>query len=600
MPRSTRHRLWYSWTPTCLDCNLAQDALAPMWEKACNAAMPRPIGTVMMGARALPFSLFLLLGGCFSPSVPSGESESAGAGAAGGSSGGSPGGTGSSRGSGGVDDSGSSGSAGGPGGSSGVLGEPPVITLFTANGADSGLFVSFASGVDLRVEATDPDGTVVSAEFFRDGESIGIADAKTGGGFDVEHLVSGAEGNGDSVFEVTVTDNEGNTADAEIDALFDLPNGGLIEGWNFDNGESASAYAVRPTSEGDHFVWAGVVEIDGESVLRVDREEGTSWQSTLNDTGSFGADIVIREDGTHLVAGSFRDGETPTTGLYSFSAAGNPAGQTSVNGAPTPGLDNWAQALEVDAEGRPYVLGFYSGGATAASYLLRLSDDLSVDWKRDVTDSPMTDGEPFAYDFDVREDGAIVVVGSRPVGTNKLWLATYDASGDLQEQQTINSEFETSLGYDVSWFGSGGLVVAGTINEGDGWSRFVRAYDDGLLEEWTVGGPSNGDFAQAITTDGFGRAVVASTENCSLNSGAGLFESCRLVIRSYSRGGVLRWQHNAEGDEQEFNGPVLWLPGFKADIEVDRYGYVYVSAQHRLPLGGDERRSEWWAEKHHP
>ncbi|MGH1348899.1 MAG: hypothetical protein ACRBN8_45620 [Nannocystales bacterium] len=103
-----------------------------------------------------------------------------------------------------------------------------------------------------------------------------------------------------------------------------------------------------------------------------------------------------------------------------------------------------------------------------------------------------------------------------------------------------------------------------------------------------------------MTTDAFGRTIAVSTETCSFNAGAALFDACRLVVRSYDREGQMRWQHQAEGTDPEFNGPVLFLPGFKADVEVDRYGYVYVSAQHRLPLGGDERRSEWWAEKHHP
>lgn len=551
---------------------------------------------------ALPLGLLLALAGCFSPSVPPGETGDDGSsGATDGTSAGTSQGTsqGGTEGSSGQDDADSGSSDGSESGSSGQVGQPPVITLFTANGVESDLFVDFASGVDLHVEASDPDGTVVSAEFLRDGVSLGVVDVESEGGFDLEHLVSGAEENGDSGFEVIVTDNDGNTAQADLNALFELPNGGLIEGWNFDNGESASAYAVRPTSEGDSFVWAGVVEVDGDPVLRVDREEGASWQSTLNDAGTFGADILIRNDGSHLVVGSFHDGDGLGTGVFEFSAAGNPTGQLLVNGAPTSGPDNWALALEADGEDRPYVLGFYAGGA-GSSYLARLSDDLSIDWKRDVTGSAMTDGTPFAYDFDVRDDGMIAVVGGRPVGTNKLWLGIYDASGDLQEQMTINSEFDTSIGYDVAWFDDGGLVVSGTINEGDGWARFIRAYDDALLEDWTVDGPANDDFAQAVTTDAFGRAIVVSTETCSLNVDGGLFDSCRLVVRSYSRDGQLRWQHQAEGSEQELNGPVLWLPGFKADVETDRYGYVYVSAQHRLPLGGDQIRSEWWAEKHHP
>ena len=581
----------------------AVDACLRGVKNFCNARALRSSGGLTMIYRMLPIALLAVLPGCFAPEVPAGGtggSDATDAGSSGGSGGSSGPASETSSSSTGADASTGSGGVDTTEESSGSVGQPPTITLFTANGVESDLAVSVSSGVDLRVEATDADGTVVEAEFFRDGVSVAVIDMETGGGFAAEMLVSGAEENGDSDLEAVVRDNDGNTASATIDASFDLPNGGLIESWNFDNGVSASVYAIRPNAEGDQVVWTGAAEVaNGTAVLRADRAEGASWQSTQNDGATFGSDIIIREDGTHLVAGSFDDAGDLTTGLFEYTSAGNTAGQTTINGAPNPGPNNWALGLEQDSDGRVYILGAYAG-AGPSSYLARLTDDLTVDWKRDVTGSAMTDGSPVAYDFDVRADGMIAVVGGRAVGSDKLWIGIYDTSGDLQDQLTLSSEFDTSIGYDVSWFEDGGLVVSGTVNEGDGWARIVRAYDDELIEEWTLDGPSNDDFAQAVTTDAFGRTIAVSTETCSLNAAGALFDSCRLVVRSYDREGQLRWQHQAEGSDPEFNGPVLFLPGFKADVEVDRYGYVYVSAQHRLPLGGDERRSEWWAEKHHP
>ena len=560
----------------------------------------------MMTSKTLPIALLLATPACFAPGVPTGEDTE---GSSSGSTGDAP--TGGPAPSSGPDE-GSSGAAatgstnpGGEsgsesGGSSGDIGQGPAIDLFTANGSESTVTINASGDIALRVEASDPDGTVVEAEFSRDGTTIATVETEPAGTFETTLLVSGAEENGDSVLEVTVRDNDGNTATATIDGTFELPNGGLIESWNFDNGLGAAAYAIRPSDDGSQVLWTGSAEVSpGTNVLRADRVEGGAWQSTQNNVATFGSGIIIREDGTHLIAGSYQDGDDIATGLFEFDATGNAAGQSTINGAPTSGPDNWALALEQDDDGTAYVLGVHLG-VGPSSYLTRLTNGLAVDWKRDITGSAMTDGSPFAYDFDVRADGMIAVVGSRVVGSDKLWLGIYDADGGLQDQLTLSSEFDTSVGYDVAWYDDGGLVVSGTVNEGDGWYRLVRAYDEDLLEDWTVDGPANDDFAQAVTTDAFGRAIVASTETCSLNAAGGLFESCRLVVRSYDRDGQLRWQHQAEGSDPEFNGPVLFLPGFKADVEVDRFGYVYVSAQHRLPVGGDERRSEWWAEKHHP
>ncbi len=473
----------------------------------------------------------------------------------------------------------------------------PEILVFTANGVESDLEVTQASAVELHLEAID-DGEIVSVVFLYDDGTIATG-VGMGDAYDAEWIVSGAELNGVAPLQAVVTDDDGNVATASINSDFDMPNGGLIEGWNFDNGFSTSAYGIAPSPDGDDVVWTGAAELDEDAVaLRVDRAQGGAWQSNLDTDSTFGADITRLEDGGYLVAGSLVSGGNTTTGLFRYTAGGASVGQSSINGAPTNGPTNWALGLEQDGDARLYVMGFY-GSAAPASYLLRLTDDLSVDWKRDVSNAPETDGSPFTYDFDVHEDGTVAVVGSRVVGADRVWLGIYDASGDLQDQLTLNSEFETSIGYDVAW-GDAGLVLAGTANEGDGWMRLVRAYDEGLVERWTVQGAANGDFAQAVTVDDFGRTLVASTEGCELNAAGGLFDTCVLALRSYDDEGQLRWEHLAEGGDPEFNGPVLFLPGFKADLETDRFGYVYVSAQHRLPLGGGERRSEWWMEKHHP
>ncbi len=266
------------------------------------------------------------------------------------------------------------------------------------------------------------------------------------------------------------------------------------------------------------------------------------------------------------------------------------------------GSDNnassWPLGLEADEAGDYYVLGAFTGAGAYSSFLLKANSDYTQEWKRNLTESAETDGAPLVYDFDVRADGQIAVVGSH-AETEYLWLATYTPAGELEEQLSLPSEFDASIGFDVSWDPDGGLVVAGSADEGAGWGRFVRKYDSALLEEWTVDGPGNDDFGLAVTVDDHGHTAVAFTENCNFIDPFG-FNDCRLVLRSYDGSGVMRWQHIAEDSGSEFTGPLFFRPGAKPDIEVDRYGYIYVTALHDRPLGGGETRPQWWAEKHHP
>lgn len=473
----------------------------------------------------------------------------------------------------------------------------PNIDEFTVNGSSDPVEVGAASHLVVRAEVSDADGIVTDVEVSFDGEVLASGTPEAGV-FEFTWTVSGEEMNESSSLEVRATDDDDLSSTASLSAVLDMPNGGLIEAWNFDNGESSSVYSIKPTANGE-VVWAGQTFVGGDTIMRVDRAEGPVWQNTSSTDRDFAADVLPLDDGTFVVATALGTGFDLSSELRRYSSSGAPSGSSSFDGSPN-SSSNWPQGVARDNSGDYYVLGSYIGETAFSSYLAKTDPSLNQVWIRDVSGSIATDGEPFVYDFDVRADGMIAVIGARVVGTDKLWLGLYDQAGSLSDQISLTSEFESSVGYGVAWT-SGGLTVSGATDDGNGWSRFVRAYDSDLLEEWTLSGPANTDFALAVDADPFGRVVVVSAETCELNLDIVRFDGCRLVLRSYDNDdGTLRWQHVAESSDDEFVGLTLPRPGFKADVTTDELGYVYVSAEHELPIGENEARSEWWAERHHP
>ena len=468
-----------------------------------------------------------------------------------------------------------------------------MIVEFTINELERPGTVETAQGLQLRVRAED-DGEVVSASFRRGSEVVAQGEPLGDGIFEVEWIVSGAEDNSSDPLEVVVQDDEGLEATASAALVIQMPDGGLIEEWTFDSGVISSVYGISPDPEGEEVVWVGQRTLmDFSSSARFARADG-GWVDTIADDSEFASDVV--RDGADLVTAiSLGFGVERTTAVRFFNPQGTEANTVTLQGAPGPNTANHPLGLERDAEGRLYILSAYTSG-TPGSFLMRLSGNGAVDWSRDVTGWSRTEGTPFVHDFDVSQDGRIALVGG---SGGQAWVAVLDAEGALEEQ-SVAGGFSGSVLYDVTWTGADDLLAVGATNDGSGWSRWVRAYSDDLIPGWEDQGTQDGGFTVAVAADHRGRAVSVSTEACDFDDTSFAFLDCRLTVRKYSPDGDVLWLEQSEGGAQEFNGPVLLLPGFHADVEFDRYGYVYFSAPHEFQAGDGSARSEWWMQKHHP
>lgn len=476
-------------------------------------------------------------------------------------------------------------------------GTAPEIVEFTVDGEDENIEVISSRAFAMVASVEDADGDLLGVEFFRDGDLLAVG-VPNGGTFEAEWIVSGASENGTGVVEAVATDGAGNTTTASINADVGVPDGGLVETWDFDGGELSSVYAVAVEPNGAEVVVVGNNEVGGTSTFRADRVQGPNWADTTANGSRFASGVVWRAGG-YVVAGDLFESPTErNTQIRVYDESGNQTASELFD--PTPGGElNYPISMEADADGDLYVLGSYLAPGFR-SYLMKATSGLDPEWDRDLTGSPQTDGDVFAYGFSVRADGETVVVGSRPAGTPKAWIGRYDEGGSLVDQIVLLDDYETSTLYDATWVETGGFIVAGATDAGDGWRSFLRRYDDDFSVVWTADGAANDSFALSVDTDDFGNFAFVSAETCGFDQASAQFVDCRMVVRKNNLDGDLVWQFLSAGGGAEFDGPLLFLPGFKPDITTDRIGYVYATGFHQAPVGGGATRREWWVQQLNP
>lgn len=487
--------------------------------------------------------------------------------------------------------------------STGPVGLGPEILSFTANGeaAFEGLF---AQEVDLELEAMDPDGEVVRAEFWVDDEMIATIDGPETS-FYTEWIISGAVMNGMRDLRAIVEDADGNTAEQIIDANLDMPNGGFTDVWEDEGGFS---YAIGTDREGAAVIVGGIeqplIDEGDEPGAQIERVDGGPWATPMPGGFEFISDLELDEEGDVWAVASHEVGGSSDTSLLHYNPAGNlieffdlDAGQDT----PADGLDYPISVARLSG-GDLVIHGAYvpsDGSPGNASYILRVTPDGEVAWLLRLTESNDTTGEPFANEVAVGAGDVIYIAGSRPVdGLNLAWKGSLSADGELIDQVTI-TEFYESHAYATGVAADGRYAFAGTQRDSNtgSWNRWLRVFDDGGGELWSKESTVDGSFGHAVAFDDFGNVLSVSTETCEFDLEDFSFGRCGLRVHKYDATGELVWVAAGLGGDQEFNGPVLFAPGIQADVMVDRYGYVYVSGLHRVP---SPVRGDWWAGRLNP
>ncbi len=486
-----------------------------------------------------------------------------------------------------------------------AVGSPPEIVSFTVDGS-SQVSLDRSGGVAIDLEVVD-DGEITSVAFFVDGETV---DELMGPGtsFASEAIFSGAVDNGGRQVTVVVEDDEGDQVEGgPLLVQVSVPNGGVDESWRVPGG---FAYGVAVDPEGQTVVVTGIAQesIGAASAGAVRRLEGGAWASESIGQSVTIADIVAVED-EYWAVGAIPSGGGRDTHFLQFNADGALVEASLIDaaadqGAGSNGVD-FARRIRRFEGGKFLVVGGYEpadGTPAVASYVARVTPTGDLAWLDLVTESGSFAAENlFVYDAVVTPEQDVILVGSAlEDGATQLWWGRLDSAGDVVGEWTLDGEYFESIGYSASGAADGSFVLGGTRRTSDvaQWRRWLRKYAADGTEEWTREGPADTGFVQAITHDEDGNVVAASTEGCELNAAALSYWHCALRVRKYEASdGAETWSVAGESGAAVFNGPLLYAAGVKLDLELDRYGFAYVSALYRSE---SPDRGEWWAARLHP
>lgn len=553
---------------------------------------------MIASVRRSTWGLLLLLPACFTPSVPVGDSDGSTDSGTGATSG-----TGSETAETDASTSSSTGAATGAetgsSSSTGASGLPPEIVSFTANG-ETDFQGLFAQGVDLELEATDPDGEVVRAEFFVDGESLSAQEGP--GPWSTEWLISGAIMNGSRDLRAQVEDNDGNITEANLVAVLDMPNGGFTDQWEDQGGFS---YAVATDREGSIVVGTGIeqplIDEGGEIEGQVLRMNDGPWAASTLDH-DYIADAVFDPSGDIWLVAATPVGSSTDTSLIRLNEAGSLLNTFTIDAGqdtPADGLDT-PISLSRLGNGDFIVQGSYvpsDGAPDIGSYVMRVTPGGETTWLLRITEDAAVSGGPFVNEA-VVGDEIIHLAGSRNVGGSpQAWFGSISSDGEVLDQATI-SDFTESHAYAVGAAPDGRVALSGTQRDSNtgSWNRWLRVLDDGG-EVFSVESTVDGSFGHAIGFDDFGNVISVSTESCEFDLEDFSFGRCSIRVHKYDSAGELLWVAAGLGGAEEFNGPVLFSPGIQADLVIDRYGYVYMSGLHRVP---SPVRGDWWVGRLNP
>jgi len=252
--------------------------------------------------------------------------------------------------------------------------------------------------------------------------------------------------------------------------------------------------------------------------------------------------------------------------------------------------DDRGSAIAVDAAGGVYVTGltFGSLGGPAAggydAYLVKFDAAGALEWARQLGTPADDAGRRVAVDgaggvyITGRTYGSL---GGPSAGGRDVFLAKYDASGELQWMRQLGTLTDEGLTPSIAVDGAGGVYIAGSTfgslggpSAGSG-DAFLAKYDASGALRWTrqFGTPA-WDTAVAIAADGAGEIYVAGRTEGSLGGpNAGSWDA---FLVKFDASGAQQWARQlgtSRGDSAE-------------GVAVDDAGNAYISGDTSGSLGG--------------
>ncbi|MEM1054897.1 MAG: T9SS type A sorting domain-containing protein [Bacteroidota bacterium] len=294
--------------------------------------------------------------------------------------------------------------------------------------------------------------------------------------------------------------------------------------------------AAASPSQAQVLVGAGGSEIDRAWCVASDGQGGAFVGGLFRGTASFGSNGPVELESLGFADGFLARYDASGDLVFAVRVAGGTGFEDAVDGIVPDGSSGvfatgyFSGAADFDGDDEPDLTSTGNADAFLARYdatgaltfLLRVGgtgNDLSRGIALDGEGGVLIAGS-FSRSIDLDADGTADLTSN---GSNDLFVARYDASGQLVFGANAGGAFAGDFAEDVASDGAGGAILTGTIQgaadfDGDGVAdltaagapdTFVARYDAAGQFVFTTGIQSTGpDEGRAVAPDGQGGAYV--------------------------------------------------------------------------------------------
>lgn len=314
-----------------------------------------------------------------------------------------------------------------------------------------------------------------------------------------------------------------------------------IESWrkSYDYNETSEAAAAVCIDAANNIYCTGArQDTTGYSdmlTIKLNASGQPIWEETYDYNSLYDLGVKIGLSGSRVIVtgvGQFNAVTWQAISLSYMQSNGNHTG-TAYSGSSSPGIEEVSD-LFIDDQENIYVAGSKVDGTTGYDMLLiKLDDDLNIEWTREWDGDGMTDK---GIGVRVAPNGDVYLCGTTQTtaqGTDVV-LVKYNSDGDLIWAQTYNGEHNgDDESASLEWHDDGYLYITGNSFVVSNLDYLTLKYDSTGTLLWSMdyNSPFNkDDRATNMAIDDEGDIIVSG--QCELNDSTTTYYTVKYVERS--------------------------------------------------------------------
>ncbi|BCD59635.1 SBBP repeat-containing protein [Nitratiruptor sp. YY08-10] len=383
---------------------------------------------------------------------------------------------------------------------------------------------------DVTIDATDPDGDVLTYSVTADDANVTITqDATIPNVFHVTF----PDYTADTIVNFTYTVDDGNGGSDSLTEGVTVTNNYNIMA-TIDSGDNDYLYDISTDANGNVFVCGWVTSGNQYDcyIAKLDNKLNLLSQYTI-DSGT-GSDMVtgisVDANGNVFVCGYSNDGTTYNYYIAKFDNDLNLISQYTIDS----GDSDYLYSISTDANGNVFVCGYSSTATTSVCYIAKFDNDLNLISQYTIDSGNADYGRWISVDA----NGNVFVCGYSNDGTTyNHYIAKLDNDLNLISQYTIdggNDDYSFRMSID----GNGNVFVCGHSYDGTTYNAYIAKFDNdlNLISQYTIDSGTGTDTFISIDINSNGNVFVAgySDDGTTYNAYIVKFDNDLNLISQYT------------------------------------------------------------------